>query len=169
VPTAETIVVGEVENSGSGFDDSFRLHVHLVLRGSAPDIMRIDNLRSGLPLTICPQDSVAWAQDGDQLAIAFDAKGPDAGTRINAIALVGSQVDEGHAFLMPGVKSITLAELRVLVTMPDTGTEPLAPDPTSTSPTALVLSIAGLAAFVVTMWMKKFRTPEPVKGRRGRA
>jgi len=108
--SAESIVVGEVVESF--LDDSadnavwFRLRVDEVLRGrSEASIEFRKEVQSGLPLTICPGDSVLRVRIGDRLAMAFGARFRGVDGPVTAVAFLNRTPD---SFLMPGMERLTL-------------------------------------------------------------
>lgn len=152
--SARTIVVGEViDGEPENWLDTFTFRVDEVLRGTAPQVMQIHQLRSGLPLTICPSDSFAYVMNGDHLALALGALAPNGKTRIDAIAYVQGSPD---SFLMPGVERIPVAEVRELAGLPST--DALADDDAPSSPTLLVLLSAVLG---VVLWLVRSQKRSP--------
>jgi hypothetical protein len=144
--SAESIVVGEVVESFQ--DDSadnglwFRLRVDEVLRGrSASSIEFRKAVQSGLPLTICPGDSVLRVRIGDHIAMAFGARYTGVDGPVTAIAFLDRNPD---SFLMPGMERLTLRQVHAVADLPATDTDPGTP-PTPTAPTVpLVLLLSGL-------------------------
>lgn len=148
--SARTIVIGEVIGGGpENWLDTFAFRVDEVVRGTAPHVMQIHELRSGLPLTICPSDSFAWVMNGDHLALALGALASDGKTRINAVAYVRGSPD---SFLMPGVERIPAAEVRELAGLP--ATDALADQDAGPSSAPLVLLSAILGA---GLWLVRSR------------
>ncbi len=138
----------------------FSLRVDEVVRGTAPRVMKIDRLRSGLPLTICPSDSFAYVMRGDHIALALGAVAPDGKTKINAVAYVQGSPDD---FLMPGVERMSAAEIRALAGMPST--DALAdPKPSHSIPPIPILLASALGA-----GLSMLRSRRPARGRAGRS
>jgi hypothetical protein len=144
--SAESIVVGEVVESFQ--DDSadealwFRLRVDEVLRGRSESSIDFRKaVQSGLPLTICPGDSVLRVQIGDHIAMAFGARYPGVGGPVTAIAFLNRKPD---SFLMPGMERLTLGQVHSVADLPATDTDPGTP-PTPTAPAApFILVLIGL-------------------------
>lgn len=118
VPTASTVFVGTVvETPGGAVNSRFVLRVDEVLRGSAPDIVGYSAFRSGVPLTVCPGDSVLRVRNvGERLAFAYGARLPGLRGRIDAVAFVGASRPD-HA-LMPGMERLPMWRIRALVGRP---------------------------------------------------
>jgi len=145
-PSAEVIVIGDVvanrEDPTGYITTDFRVRVDEVIRGQSDDVLVFrDAVRSGLPLTICPGDSVLYVHVGDRIAMAFRARSPGVDGPVTAVAFLNRQPD---SFLMPGVERLTREEVRDIADLPATDTDPDAP-PRPTAPTApLVLLLSGL-------------------------
>ena len=151
VPSARTIVIGVVvDGAPESWLNTFSLRVDEVLRGTEPHVMKIDRLQSGLPLTVCPSDSVAYVKTGDHLALALGALAPDGKTRINAVAYVQGSPDD---FLMPGVERISAADIRELAGLPSTDA-PAIEEPQPCGPPVPILLAAVLGAGA---WMFRLR------------
>ena len=121
-PSATRIVIGEVVESFS--DDSadnavhFRVRVDEVLRGSSRSSLELRDVRSGVPLKICP-DSILRVRVGDVLAFAFDARVSNSPEPVLAVAWIRGRP---HEFLLPGAERLTLAQVRALAGLPATDT-----------------------------------------------
>ncbi len=144
--SAKVIVVGEVVESFA--DDSadnaihFRFRVDQVLRGEAESEIEFrDVVRSGLPLTICPGNSLLRVRAGDQLAMAFGARYRAVAGPVTAVAFLDRTPD---SFLMPDMERLTLDQVHAVADLPATDTEP-GPLPPVTDPTLpLSLLLVGL-------------------------
>lgn len=157
VRSAGTIVIGEViDGAAESWLDTFTFRVDEVIRGTAPQVMHIHQLRSGLPLSICPSDSFAYVMKGDHLALALDALAADGKTRINAIAYVQGSPDD---FLMPGVGRLSAAKVRELAGLPST--DAIAEAARPSSPPLFVLPSALLG---IALWLARSRKRPTVNG-----
>jgi hypothetical protein len=127
-PSATTVVIGTAVESGR--DDPteptavFSLRVDAVIRGQAPAMIDVDDLRSGLPRTgsdACRGDAALWVRVGDVIALALDGR-LDGRTGINSAAWVEGRP---HRLLMPAAQVLSrrkaIAAARAL---PATDTEP---------------------------------------------
>ena len=126
--TAKTIVIGRVVESFDPYSDTlivaFALRVDEVLRGRASQRLEFrGGVRSGLPLTLCPSDSILRVSMGDRLAMAFDATYPGATGPVTAIAFLRRTPDPN---LMPGMERLTVDQVRFVSSLPETDTEPIA-------------------------------------------
>lgn len=153
-PTAQRIVVGEVIQSYT--DDSadnaieFRLRVDEVLRGDAPPFLEFtEGTRSGMPLVVCPGDSILRVREGDVLAFAFDARIPTSRDPVMAVAWIRGEPD---LFLMPASETLTLARVRELAALPATDTVTTSSTiPTTPLAAPLLLLGVGICAFVLAL------------------
>lgn len=94
-PTARQVVIGTVTKTNKGDDleysSTFTLEVEDVLRGTAPAVIEVDSLRSGLPLRgsrSCIRDAVLSAGPGNRIALAIDGKIPGTKGRLNTAAWI---------------------------------------------------------------------------------
>jgi len=171
-PTAQRIVVGEVIQSYTvdAGDDAieFRVRVDEVLRGEAPAFLDFrEGTRSGVPLTICPRDSILRVREGDVLAFAFDARIAASPDPVLAVAWIRGEPD---LFLMPGSETLTLARVRQLAALPATDTL-TASSTVDTAPLAaqLLLLGAGACAFVLALRRMPPRTRTGPRSRGSRS
>ena len=143
--SAEVIVIGEVAESFHEADVNndpdhtirFRFRVDEVLRGRSDVVLDFpDGVRSGLPLTICPGDSVLRVRVRDHLAMAFGARYPRIGGPVTAIAFLDRTPD---AFFMPGMERLTLGQVHSIANLPPTDTGPIVKPNERTSPVGLLL------------------------------
>ena len=147
--TAERVVVGEVigveptplsPTIVEGRSSGFTLRVVRILRGDAPAIMEIRDLRTQ------PCAPVASARTGDRIALAFDALDFEPPRRVNTIAWIrGTPPD------YMGVETITLREIVSLVGLPATDTETRVPD-SQGSPRAMMLLLIAALTSVALAW-----------------
>jgi len=144
--SAESILVGEVVDSY--LDDSadnavwFRFRVDEVLRGRSEGSIEFrEEVRSGLPLTICPGDSLLRVRITDRLAMAFGARFRGVDGPVTAVAFLNRTPD---SFLMPGMERLTLRQVRAVSSLPATDTDPPALSPATPPTLPLSLVILGL-------------------------
>lgn len=115
VPSAKTVFVGTVTDTPElGFPNNrFTLRVDEVLRGDPPAVIDFYGFKSGMPLTICPGDSVLRVRkNGERLAFAMDARLPGVRGRIDAVAFVGDS--EPSRFMLPEMEQLPLPKVRRL-------------------------------------------------------
>jgi hypothetical protein len=154
-PSANRIVVGTVVDARGGpVSTIFDLHVDAVLRGTAPEVIEIDGLRSGAPLVggpTCEKSAVLYARNGDVIAIAYGGRVAGVSNRVTTAAWF-----QGRPYVLdPGAQSLTLADIRRLARLPDTATmadeslSSLDSDPTLAS--GILVVVASLAA-AATVW-----------------
>jgi hypothetical protein len=129
--SAKTIVIGRVVESfdppSSSFIVTFALRVEEVLRGTSPERLEFrEGVLSGLPLTVCPSDSILRVSMGDRLAMAFDATYEGIDEPVIAIAFLRRTPDES---LMPGMERLTADQVRFVSSLPPTDTESRAQTP----------------------------------------
>jgi hypothetical protein len=114
----------------------FRLRVDEVLRGRSEDVLEFrDPVRSGLPLTICPGDSVLFVQARDRIAMAFGGRYPGVDGPITAVAFLNHDPD---SFLMPGIERLTGEQVRAIAGLPSTDTGPIVVDRPESFPIGLL-------------------------------
>ena len=149
-PVARQIVVGEVVEAfatdSTDHATLFRLRVDHVYRGDVANVLDFhDAVRSGAPLTICPADSILRVRVGDVLAFAFDAQLAGYPNPVTAVALVNRGPDEVERFLMPGVKRISLRDVRDLAALPatDSAQPPAAHDAAPFPVVPLIVAVVG--------------------------
>jgi hypothetical protein len=140
-PSAEVIVIGDIvanrEDATGYITTDFRLRVDEVLRGESDDVLEFrDAVRSGLPLTICPGDSVLYVRVGDRLAMAFGARYPEVDGLVTAVAFLNREPDP---FLMPGIERLTREQIRAVADLPSTETVPIVQDGSQSPPIGLLL------------------------------
>ena len=116
----------------------FRLRVDEFLRGRSDDVLEFRGpVRSGLPLTICPGDSVLFVQAGDRVAMAFGASYPEVDGPVTAVAFLNREPD---AFLMPGIERLTRQQVRDIASLPSTDTGRIIIDQPESFPIGLLLA-----------------------------
>jgi hypothetical protein len=155
--SARRIVIGTVtETLGGAVNNRFTLGVDEVLRGEAPDTIDFEAFRSGAPQPICPEDSVLRVHRvGERLALAYGARLPGWPERITAVAFVAPSKPDRS--LLPGMETVTVAQVRRLAALPSTDTiaampptEPVASLDCGAAPTAPLVDtlalVVGLAA-----------------------
>ena len=113
-PTADRVIIGTVLGDltePGETDGSFLLRVDEVLRGQAPDTLKVSGLKSGLPLhgsPACRGGAYLQARLGDVLAIAFD--GRFAGQHdVNTVAWIEGRPGRD---LVPGGQVLSLGQAR---------------------------------------------------------
>ena len=163
--SARRIIIGTVtETLGGAVNNRFTLGVDEVLRGEAPDSIDFRAFRSGAPQPVCPEDSVLRVHRvGERLALAYGARLPGWAERITAVAFVAPSKPD--RFLLPGMETVTVAQVRRLAALPATdgvAAPDLASEPSPGLLDSLVLA-AGLAAgsFVLTQPYDRRRRATP--------
>jgi hypothetical protein len=100
---------------------TFALRVDEVLRGTSPKRLEFrEGVRSGLPLTVCPSDSILRVSMGDRVVMAFGATYEGIEGPVTAIAFLRRTPDE---VLMPGMERLTADQVRFLSSLPPTDTD----------------------------------------------
>ncbi len=126
-PSAQRVVVGVVQEPPD-FDDGypyttvFRLRVDEVLRDSAPEVIEVSGLRTGLLLegpASCRENAYLYVRFGDVIAVAFDGRLPGVAGSVNTAAWIEGR-PRRHS--VPGVQQLTLDEVRYFASLPDTAT-----------------------------------------------
>ena len=115
VPSAKTVFVGTVTDTPElGFPNSrFTLRVDEVLRGDPPAVIDFYGFKSGVPLAICPGDSVLRVREkGERLAFAMDARMPGIKGRNDAVAFVDDS--QPSRFFLPKMEQLPLTKVRRL-------------------------------------------------------
>ena len=115
VPSAKTVFVGTVTDTPElGFPNNrFTLTVDEILRGDPPAVIDFGGFKSGVPLTICPGDSVLRVREkGERLAFAMDARLPGVEGRIDAVAFVDDSKPD--RFMLPKMEQLPLTKVRRL-------------------------------------------------------
>ena len=159
--SAETIVIGRVVES---FDPpstrlivSFALRVDDVQRGTAPARIEFgEGVRSGLPLTVCPGDSILRVSMGDRIAMAFGSRFQGIAGPVTAIAFLRRTPDQ---FLMPGMERLTADQVRFLSSLPETDTNQESSGRAMPSPLVPVL-LGAMAGLVSLRVRRRRRYPE---------
>jgi hypothetical protein len=159
--SAKTIVIGHVTE---GFDEdsagnfvTFEFRTDETLRGRARDVMTFqDVVRSGLPLRVCPADSILRIRIGDRLALAFGARYEGVSNPVTAIAFLNRKPNQ---FLMPGMERLTADEVRFMSSLPQTDTEPGNRSRTRTVPW-IPITLGVLAGLVSVRLGHRRRYPE---------
>ena len=155
-PSAKVIVVGEVlanpEDTAGYVTTGFRLRVDEVLRGRSEAVLEFrEAVTSGLPLTICPGDSVLYVRHGDRLAMAFGGRYPEVDGPVTSIAFLDGEPD---SFLLPGIERLTLDEVRSVAGLPPTDTRP-AGEGRAESPAVALLLVGLIGGWVAVRHLGK--------------
>jgi hypothetical protein len=138
VPSARSVFVGTVTDTpGDNINNRFTLRVDEVLRGRAPAEIEFVAFKSGMPLSICPSDSILRVRTvGDRLAFAMDARMPGVPRRIDAVAFIGDS--RPHRFLMPEIERLPLRTVRRLAEREPDGSDARRPYPVGPDASGLV-------------------------------
>jgi hypothetical protein len=161
-PTASRVVIGTVEpkHSSGRWTSSFFLHVTDRLRGSAPDVVSVESVHSGLPSAgpgTCYSDAVISASAGDVIAIAYNGRlGAYPGREITTVAWIDGK---SLAMSMHGVQHLTRHQVLAAVAPPDTSAlvdTAAAPGEGALAPSFVLLATFGLTgAAAVGLWSRR--------------
>ena len=148
--TAQRIIVGTVMEgysyNSADYAMEFRLRVDEVLRGHSDPVIEFRGLvRSGAPLKYC-SDSYLGVRVGDVIAMAFDARVPGVSTPVLAVAFLNRTPDQT---VWPGIRRLSLREVRVLAAAPPGTDTALDVEPEGFSLPLLALVVAGLAGALI--------------------
>ena len=115
-PTARQVVIGRVTdtNIGNEVDELpvFTLEVEEVLRGTAPAVVEVSSLRSGLPLrgfSSCRRTATLNARPGDRIALAIGGRIPAKPGRVNTAVWIEGGPKE---VINPGLRTMEFNEVR---------------------------------------------------------
>ena len=115
-PSARQVVIGRVSgtNKGSETDGSpvFTLKVEEVLRGTAPAVIEVSSLRSGLPLhggPACRRDATLRAGPGDRIALALGGRLSGIKGRVNTAVWIEGRPD---THINPGLRLMKPGKVR---------------------------------------------------------
>lgn len=122
------------------------------------DEIHFHGFKSGMPLIVCPDDSVLRTRLGDRIAVAYSARLPGVTRRINAVAFL-NPIDETIRFLMRDVEVLSDADVVALAALPPT--DAASPDGVSQDPDpgngALPLLLLAAAASAVALLQRRRR------------
>jgi hypothetical protein len=136
--SAREIVVGTVVGGGGSTFLEFR--VDRVLRGDGKvgEVRKLENLLPNWPPGSC---TYLLTDEGEVIALGFDALAPDRRTRLNAAAWLKGSPDHYH--IGGHAEVATLAEIEAVAAMPPTSTAPeTSAAASSRLPGAVVVMIA---------------------------
>jgi hypothetical protein len=159
-PTANRVIIGRVTRGDDQFESgshvAYIVRVVEVLRGSAPDTIRVSGLRSGLALSgnqSCREAAYLSARVGDVIAIAFDGRVEGSDRPVTGAAWITGRPDPFHA---PGAQRLTLEQARrAVLALPPTSTETGRASDDSRHHAMLVVAFA--AGLFLKFWAMRLR------------
>jgi hypothetical protein len=159
-PTAAGVYIARVSESlgprPRGFLTEFRVTVQELFRGDAVGGIDFRNFKSGLPLTICPSDSVLYVHVGDVLALAVYGHVPGVTGMVSTVAYLREGPGRPDPFLMPGVETLSRAQVVSALGLPATDTSSVAAASTANDVSWQSVGLLAFAAFFVVLVRRRY-------------